>query len=224
MNGLNFRLLLNREKNDIKGEFKLLIQRRESLVGELFGGKDWYERLKEYFPEREMKSKQHFETLLKEKYEMYQVMEADDYVVVYFEQQEYVFIDYILVSGNTRGKGIGGKVLNLFKEKGKTIILEVEPVSLADVDSEKRIRFYERQGFLKMENIGYERIHSVSKELNKMDIYCWSSERHDENWVLEKMCEIYTNVHAFKTQELYGVTPQSVNEVLWLRKSLQKIN
>lgn len=202
----------------------MLIQRREGLVGELFGGKDWYERLKEYFPEREMKSKQHFEILLKEKFELYQVMEANDYVVVYFEQLDYIFIDYILVSGNARGKGIGGKVLDLFKDKGKAIILEVEPITMEDPDSEKRIRFYERHGFVKMENIGYERIHSVSKELNKMDVYCWSNVETTEEWVLEKMKEIYTNVHAYKTQELYGVDAQSVTEVLWLRKSLQEVN
>ncbi|MDN4494093.1 GNAT family N-acetyltransferase [Ureibacillus aquaedulcis] len=202
----------------------MLIQRREGLVGELFGGKDWYERLKEYFPEREMKSKQHFECLLKEKYEKYQIMEADDYVVVYFEQLDYIFIDYILVSGNARGKGIGGKVLDLFKEKGKAIILEVEPVTIQDPDSEKRIRFYERNDFSKMENIGYERIHNVSKELNKMDIYCWSKMEPTEEWVLQKMSEIYTNVHAYKTLELYGVIPQSTAEVLWLRKSLQEVN
>ncbi|MFC7687789.1 GNAT family N-acetyltransferase [Ureibacillus sp. GCM10028918] len=202
----------------------MLIQRRESIVGELFGEKDWYERLKEYFPEREMKTKQHFDTLLKDKYKMYQVMEADDYVVVYFEQLDYIFIDYILVSGNTRGKGIGGKVLDLFKEEGKAIILEVEPVTMEDPDSEKRIRFYERHGFVKMENIGYERIHNVSKELNKMDVYCWSGAKPAEDWVLEKMSEIYTNVHAYRTQELYGVEPQSAAEVLWLRKSLQNVN
>ncbi len=208
----------------LRENFNLLIQRRESLVGELFGGKDWYERLKEYFPEREMKSKQHFDTLLQEKYEKYQVMEEEDYVVVYFEQLDYIFIDYILVSGNTRGKGIGGKVLNLFKEKGKAIILEVEPISMEDLDSEKRIRFYEKHGFFKMENIGYERIHHVSKELNKMDIYCWSKAMPSENWVLDKMSEIYKNVHAYKTEELYGVQPQSVEEVLWLRRTLQEVN
>lgn len=210
--------LIPREK------FKLLIQRREGLVGELFGGKDWYERLKEYFPEREMKSKQHFEILLKEKNEMYQVLEADDYVVVYFEQLDYIFIDYILVSGNARGKGIGGKVLNLFKEKGKAIILEVEPITVEDPDSEKRIRFYERNGFKRMEEICYERIHNVSKELNKMDIYCWSNAEASEEWVLEKMKEIYSSVHAYKTQELYGVDPQSVIQVLWLKKSLLEVN
>jgi len=213
-----------REKIRLREKFKLLIQRRESLVHELFGGNNWYERLKEYFPEREMKSKQHFETLLKEKYEMYQVLEEEDYVVVYFEQLDYIFIDYIIVSGNTRGKGIGGKVLDLFKEKGKAIILEVEPITNEDPDSEKRIRFYERHGFLKMENIGYERIHHVTKELNKMDIYCWSTKERAEDWVMEKMSEVYTNVHGYKTEELYGVQPQSTNEILWLRKSLQEVN
>ena len=213
-----------REKIRLREKFKLLIQRRESLVHELFGGSNWYERLKEYFPEREMKSKQHFDALLEEKYEMYQVLEENDYVVVYFEQLDYIFIDYIIVSGNTRGKGVGGKVLDHFKEKGKAIILEVEPITNEDPDSEKRIRFYERHGFVKMENIGYERIHHVTKELNKMDIFCWSAQERTEDWVIEKMSEVYTNVHAYKTEELYGVQPQSTNEILWLRKSLQEVN
>lgn len=202
----------------------MLIQRRENLVEEVYGVNNWYERLKEYFPEREMKSKQHFDALLKDKPGMYQIMEGTDYVVVYFEQLDYIFIDYILVSGNTRGKGLGGKLLDRFKEMGKAIILEVEPVSAEDPDSEKRIRFYERNRFLRMCNIKYERVHNVSKEVNKMDIYCWSPVERKEEWVLEKMKNIYSNVHAYKTEELYGVKPQTEDEVLWLVKTLVKVN
>jgi hypothetical protein len=128
------------------------------------------------------------------------------------------------VSGNTRGKGVGRQLLNKLKEKGKAIILEVEPITAQDPDSEKRIRFYKRQEFYTMENIGYERIHMVSKELNKMDILCWSEVEPAEDWVLEKMKDIYLNVHAYKTEELYGMEPQSVREVLWLRKKLQEVN
>lgn len=108
-------------------------------------------------------------------------------------------------------------ILDELKHKGKAIILEVEPVTLTDPDSEKRIRFYENNGFLKLDSIGYERIHMVTHELNKMDIFCWSPVHRTEQWVFDRMKAIYDNVHAFKAKELYGCHPQPVSEVLWLR-------
>lgn len=117
---------------------------KASLIEEVFSSSNWYNRLREYFPEREMKSRKHFEILFQEQ-AMYKLMEGPDYVVVYFEQQDYIFIDYIIVSGTSRGKGVGSIVLNELKSKGKAIILEVEPVSEEDPDSEKRVRFYEER-------------------------------------------------------------------------------
>ena len=183
---------------------------------------NWYSRLKQYFPEREMKSKIHFETLFQEKQESYQILEGEDFIVVYFEQCDYIFIDYILVSGSSRGKGVGSFVLNEFKKRGKAIILEVEPISLIDPDSEKRIRFYARHDFEKMDEISYERNHMVTKELNKMDIYCWSQTPKTQQWVLACMQEIYVEVHAYKVKEIYGEPPQQASDVLWLRNELEK--
>lgn len=203
------------------------MQRGTSAKGSLIEGvyrtSNWFNRLKEYFPEREMKSKEHFEILFQEKQGMYQLMEGTDYIVVYYEQQDYIFIDYILVSGSTRGKGVGTKVINKLKNMGKAIILEVEPISDADQDSEKRVRFYDRHDFLTMRNIGYERIHMVTDELNTMDIYCWSPTSVTEQWVMEKMGEIYTEVHAYKGNEIYGRNPQKVTEVLWIRENLKEM-
>lgn len=187
----------------------------------VYGMSNWYNKLMEYFPEREMKSKEHFEKLLQEKQEIYQIMDDPDYIIVYFEQLDYIFIDYMLVKGNTRGKGVGSTALNEIKKKGKAIILEVEPITFEDPDSEKRVRFYHRNDFLKMDSIGYERIHMVSNELNIMDIYCWSPECVTEQWVLDRMKKIYTDVHAFQGKEIYGRDPQPVSDVLWLRESLE---
>lgn len=196
------------------------MQRGESLkvssIEKAKRSSNWYNRLRDYFPEKEMKTKEHFDLLLQEKREFYQVMEGPDYVVVYFEKRDYIFIDYILVSGNSRGKGVGSIVLQEFKKTGKMIILEVEPITILDPDSEKRIRFYNRHDFLKMEGIGYERIHMVTNELNKMDIYCWSQSDVTDSWALECMAEIYKEVHAFKAKELYGRDPQPISDVLWL--------
>ncbi|MGG3466078.1 GNAT family N-acetyltransferase [Neobacillus pocheonensis] len=179
---------------------------------------DWYSRLTEYFPEKEMKSKRHFELLFQEKQGIYQLLEGPDYVVVYFEKADYLFIDFIIVFGSNRGKGRGSVILNELKQKGKAIILEVEPATPRDPDSEKRIRFYEKNGFLKMDGIGYERIHVVTKELNKMDIFCWSPVHTPEHWVYDRIKDTYVEVHAFKVSELYGCNPQHVSEVLWLKE------
>lgn len=179
---------------------------------------NWYTRLADYFPEKEMKSKKHFEILFHEKQGIYQLMEGPDYIIVYLEESDFIFVDYILVSGSYRGKGVGSKVLEKIKKKGKAIILEVEPVILNDPDSEKRIRFYEKNGFLKMDSIGYERIHMVTNELNKMDVFCWSPGYINEQWVFDRMQVIYEHVHTYKARELYGCDPQPVSDVLWLRE------
>lgn len=183
---------------------------------------DWYSRLTDYFPEKEMKSKQHFEILFHEKQGIYQLEESQDHVLVYFEKSDFVFIDYILVARNNRGNGRGSIILDQLKQKGKAIILEVEPVTLTDPDSEKRIRFYEKNGFVKMDSIQYERIHMVTNELNKMDIFCWSPVHRTEQWVYDRMKDIYVDVHAYKAKELYGSNPQPVAEVLW-RRELTKV-
>lgn len=183
---------------------------------------DWYGGLTEYFPEKEMKSRQHFELLFHEKQGIYKLLEGPDHIVIYFEQSDYIFIDFILVFGNSRGKGKGGILLNELKKKGKAIILEVEPASSRDPDSEKRIRFYEKNGFLKMNSIGYERIHVVTNELNKMDIFCWSPVPTTEHWVYDRIKHTYVEVHAYKIEELYGRNPQHVSEVLWLREPVYR--
>ncbi|MGS2779668.1 GNAT family N-acetyltransferase [Robertmurraya sp. GLU-23] len=179
---------------------------------------DWYSRLTDYFPEKEMKSKKHFEILFHEKRGIYQVEESPSHVIVYLEKDEYIFIDYILVTQNKRGNGKGSKILEELKHKGKAIILEVEPVTQIDPDSKKRVRFYEKNGFRKMESISYERIHMVTDELNKMDILCWSPIHRTEQWVYDQMKTVFNEVHAFKAKELYNRQPQLVTDVLRLRE------
>lgn len=179
---------------------------------------DWYSRLTDYFPEKEMKSKKHFEILFQEKEGNYKLLEGPDHLVLYFEQPDYLFIDFILVFGSNRGKGRGSMVLNELKQKGKAIILEVEPENFHDPDSKKRIQFYEKNGFFKCDEIRYERIHVITKELNTMDVFCWSSEVTTEQWVYDRIKDTYVEVHAFKITELYGCEPQSVSEVLWMKE------
>jgi GNAT superfamily N-acetyltransferase len=179
---------------------------------------DWYRRLTEYFPEKEMKSRQHFDLLFQEKAGSYQLKEGSDYVLVYFEQADFIFVDYILVTKERRGEGRGSVILDLLKEMGKAIILEVEPANRFDPDSEKRLRFYEHNDFLVMDSIQYERIHMVTNELNIMDVYCWAPLHINEQWAYDKMKAVYEEVHAYKSRELYGCHPQPVSDVLKMRE------
>ncbi len=175
---------------------------------------NWYEKLNEYFPVEEMKSKKHMELLLKEKGDVYHKDEGKHHVLMYAEFEDFIFIDYIFVSGAARGQGIGHKVLEKLKKKGKPIILEVEPVDYEDTDTEKRQRFYKREGFVHAKSIGYRRRSLATNEINEMEILFWAPENESEEMVYESMKKMYEKIHTYKDVEVYGKAYQDVDEVL----------
>ncbi len=175
---------------------------------------NWYEKLNEYFPVQEMKSQEHMELLLKDKPEMYHKDEGPDHVLMYAETNDFVFVDYIYVSSASRGKGTGRKLLEKLKSKNKPIILEVEPVNYEDTDTEKRLKFYKREGFEHAVSIGYKRKSLATNEINEMEILYWSPTNETEESILEKVKKTYEEIHTYKDKELYGKTYQHVDEVL----------
>ncbi|WP_408010717.1 GNAT family N-acetyltransferase [Pseudalkalibacillus sp. A8] len=175
---------------------------------------NWYEKLNEYFPVEEMKSKKHMELLLKEKGDVYHKDEGKHHVLMYAEFEDFIFIDYIYVSGAARGQGIGHKILEKLKKKGKPIILEVEPVDYEDTDTEKRQRFYKREGFVHAKSIGYRRRSLATNEINEMEILFWAPENESEEMVYESMKKMYEKIHTYKDVELYGKAYQDVDDVL----------
>ncbi|NHM29366.1 GNAT family N-acetyltransferase [Neobacillus terrae] len=181
---------------------------------------DWYEKLTFYFPEIEMKIKGQMEQLFLDKDGIYKRDEGIDYVLIYLEKEDFIFIDYILITGSNRGKGAGSRLIDRLKRKGKPIILEVEPINSQDPDSKKRVRFYEKNGFKMARSITYQRMHIVTNELNEMDIYYWSPEKISENWIFAKMKETYIQVHTYKAKDIYGKEMQHVSEVLYLNKNI----
>ncbi|MYL50148.1 GNAT family N-acetyltransferase [Halobacillus litoralis] len=175
---------------------------------------NWYEKLNEYFPVEEMKSKEHMEALLKEKSNVYYKDEGENHVLMYAEFDSFLFIDYVYVSTASRGQGLGHKLIEKMKAKGKPIILEVEPVDYEDSDTEARLRFYQREGFKHAKSIGYTRRSVVTDELNQMEILYWSPEDASEEQIYEQMKEMYTEIHTYKDKEFYGKSYQPVDEVL----------
>ncbi|AZU60804.1 GNAT family N-acetyltransferase [Neobacillus mesonae] len=174
----------------------------------------WYEKLNQYFPIEEMKSKEHMETLLKERSDIYHKDEGPYHVLMYAELDKFVFIDYLFVSTQSRGQGLGHKLIEKLKRKGKPIILEVEPVNYEDSDTEKRLRFYKREGFEHAAAIGYERKSLATNEINKMEILYWAPHHESEEMIFEAMKKTYELIHTYKDEKFYGESYQPTEEVL----------
>lgn len=174
---------------------------------------NWYEKLNQYFPIEEMKSKEHMELLLKEKKNVYKKDDGPNHVVMYVEMDDFIFIDYLFVSKDARGQGLGKKLLNKFKEKKKPIILEVEPIDYEDTDTEKRQRFYKREGFKHAQSIGYRRRSLDTGKITELEILYWSPVNETEASIYEKMLHTYETIHTYKDEELYGESYDAADKV-----------
>lgn len=180
---------------------------------------NWYEKLNQYFPVEEMKSKEHMEVLLKERGDIYHKDEGPNHVLMYVELDDFIFIDYLFVSKDARGMGLGHQLLDKLKEKEKPIILEVEPVNYEDSDSKKRLRFYKREGFHHASSIGYRRRSLATNEINELEILFWSPTEQNEEEIYEGMKKTYKMIHTYKDKQIYGESYQDVSEVLTFDES-----
>ncbi|MDY0396079.1 GNAT family N-acetyltransferase [Virgibacillus halophilus] len=175
---------------------------------------NWYDRLKEYFPVEEMKSKRHMDILLDEKGDVYYKDEGPHHVLMYAEFDSFVFIDYLWVSSASRGQGIGRKLIEKMKAKNKPIILEVEPIDYEDTDTEKRLRFYKREDFTHAQSIGYIRRSLATNENTTLEVLYWSPDEESERFIFKQMKKMYETIHTYKDEEIYGKNYQDVDEVL----------
>ncbi|MBS4198015.1 GNAT family N-acetyltransferase [Lederbergia citri] len=176
---------------------------------------NWYKKLNEYFPAEEMKSKEHMEILLNEKGNIYHKDEGPYHVMMYAEFDQFVFIDYIWVSSRARGQGIGHKLIEKMKKKSKPIILEVEPIDYDDSDTEKRLRFYNREGFVHANSIGYKTRSSSTGKPVELEILYWSPNKKEmEEKVFKQVQKMYETIHSYKAREVYGKPKESVDEVV----------
>ena len=175
---------------------------------------NWYEKLNQYFPIEEMKSKEQMDVLLAERGDVYHKDEGPNHVLIYVEFDWFVFVDYLFVSKDARGQGLGRKLIDKLKSKNKPVILEVEPVQYDDTDTEKRLRFYARENFKHATKIGYRRRSLATGQETVMEILYWSPNDADEETIFHAMVQTYRDIHKYKDKEIYGAAFAPIDETL----------
>lgn len=104
--------------------------------------------------QREMKSQIHL--FKDEEYYFNLIFNEDAFVglLLYWETDEFIYVEHFCILPEMRNCGYGQKVLNQLQLMSKPVILEIDP--LIDAVSIRRKAFYERNGFV--EN-SYAHIH-----------------------------------------------------------------
>ena len=101
------------------------------------------------FPREERRDeKEQNRVLSKEDYHFDLIIDGDSFIgiMLYWEVGEIIFLEHFATTENVRGKGLGAKALEKLKEKGKIILLEIEPP--VDEITNRRYGFYKRNGFI----------------------------------------------------------------------------
>lgn len=128
----------------------------------------YQEALKLYqisFPDHEQREKYSQEKILKDdEYHFSLVYDDDAFVglVLYWEQEQFIYIEHFCILPEMRNRQYGQKTLALLEKQGKTLILEINPPK--DDISKRRKGFYERCGFTEND---FAHIHPPYHETNE---------------------------------------------------------
>lgn len=66
-------------------------------------------------------------------------------ILLYWEQETFLYLEHFCTCETLRGQGYGRRALELLAQKGKTVILEIDPPT--DETAQRRKRFYQRAGY-----------------------------------------------------------------------------
>lgn len=101
------------------------------------------------FPLLERRDEKEQERVLsKDDYHFDLIISEDSFIgiMLYWEVGDIIFLEHFATNESVRGKGYGAKALEKLKEKGKIILLEIEPP--VDEMTSRRYCFYKRNGFI----------------------------------------------------------------------------
>ncbi len=82
-------------------------------------------------------------------------------IAFFWESDSFLYFEHLCIDERLRAQGYGTKTLELLRERGKQIILEIEPA--VDEKTTKRKHFYEKNGFF------YNDYHHIQPKYRKGD-------------------------------------------------------
>lgn len=108
-----------------------------------------FSRYEKTFPENERRSKEQFLDLAENPDAYVFLIKNEDETIGYcviWELSSFYFLEHFEVFEEFRNQKFGEKILESLQEKFEKIIIETEPNSLSEI-AERRLRFYQRNGF-----------------------------------------------------------------------------
>jgi len=150
-----------------------------------------YERT---FPEDERRNKEQFLSL-SENPDVYVFSIKNDEIsigyLILWEINDFYFLEHFEVFEEFRNQKFGSEILAELQEKYPKILLESEPETLNDT-AEKRIEFYERNGFSIIDRNYIQPAYSPEK--NNLTLYLMSNfETENQELLISKIYEIVYN-------------------------------
>lgn len=99
-------------------------------------------------PEERRELGYHIETIMRREFYFDAIMDNGELigVVGWWDFDDITYIEHLAILPTLRNGGYGRRVLSLLKQECKTILLEVEHPT--DTITQRRIGFYEREGFV----------------------------------------------------------------------------
>ena len=123
-------------------------------------------------------------------------------VMLYWETDDFVFLEHFTTMPQIRGKGYGAMALDLLKAKNKTVLLEIEPP--VDEMSIRRYEFYKRNGFVMNPYYHIQAKYHLGDEDLELKVLSYPS-------VLTK--EQYRSFYEYMTREI-GILPNSASDII----------
>lgn len=107
------------------------------------------------FPVNERRPLESLKKIISDEHDVYCDAVLKDIVfvglLVYWDFSDFVYVEYLAVNPDIRGGGIGARILSQLKDcVRRPVVLEVEP-PLNEL-AKRRIGFYERNGFVLLDN------------------------------------------------------------------------